>query len=52
MTFTTNALLNDLEGVDRLIGRVASHEHWACYVTPVVLGAAVRRAKELEYPAL
>lgn len=52
MTFTTNALLNDLDGVDRLIERVAGHEHWACYVTPVVLGAAVRWAKELEYPAL
>lgn len=52
MTFTTNALLNDPDGVERLIERVASHEHWACYVTPVVLGAAVRWAKELEYPAL
>jgi len=52
MTFTANALLNDLDGVDRLIERVASHEHWACYVTPAVLGAAVRWAKELEYPAL
>lgn len=52
VTFTANALLNDLDGVERLIERVASHEHWACYVTPVVLGAAVRWAKELQYPAL
>ena len=52
LTFTANALLNDLDGVDRLIERVDSHEHWACYVTPIVLGAAVRQAKELEYPAL
>jgi hypothetical protein len=52
VTFTTNALLSDLEGVDRLIERVASHEHWACYVTPTVLGAAVRWARELEYPTL
>lgn len=52
MTFSTNALLNDLDGVDQLIERVANHEHWECYVTPVVLGAAVGRARELEYPAL
>ena len=52
LTFTPNALVNDLDGVDRLIERVTSHEHWACYVTPVVLGAAVQQAKELGYPAL
>lgn len=52
LTFTANVLLHDLDGVDRLIERVANHEHWACYVTPAVLGAAVQWAKELEYPAL
>ncbi|KAF9647500.1 hypothetical protein BDM02DRAFT_2656082 [Thelephora ganbajun] len=52
LTFTPNALVHSLDSVDRLIERVASHEHWACYVTPVVLGAAVRWAKELENPAL
>lgn len=52
LTFTPSALSNDPDGADRLIERVASHEHWACYVTPVVLGAAVRRAKEMGNPAL
>lgn len=52
LTFTPNAFMTNLDSVDRLIERVASHEHWACYVTPVVLGAAVRRAKELGNPAL
>lgn len=52
LTFTANALLDDIEEVDQLIERVASHEHWACYVTPVVLGAAVLRAKEMEYPTM
>lgn len=52
LTFTPNALVNGLDGVDRLIERVASHEHWACYVTPVVLGAAVQRAKDLGNPPL
>jgi hypothetical protein len=52
LTFTPSALSNDLDGADRLIERVARHEHWACYVTPVVLGAAVRRAKEMGNTAL
>jgi len=52
LTFTPNALITDLDGVDRLIERVASHEHWACYVTPMVLGAAVQRAKESGKAAL
>jgi len=52
LTFTPNAIATDLEGVDRLIERVSSHEHWACYVTPTVLGAAVQRAKESGGPAL
>lgn len=52
LTFTPNALVNGLDGVERLIERVASHEHWACYVTPAVLGAAVQRAKDLGNTAL
>jgi len=52
LTFTPDALVTSLDSVDRLIERVASHEHWACYMTPVVLGAAVQRAKELGNPAL
>ena len=52
LTFTPNALITELEGVDRLIERVANHEHWACYVTPIVLGAAVQWAKESGNPAL
>ena len=52
LTFTPDAFVTGLDSVDRLIERVASHEHWACYVTPVVLGAAVQRAKELGNPAL
>ena len=52
LTFTPNALATDLDGVDRLIERVASHEHWECYVTPVALGAAVQRAKESGSPVL
>jgi hypothetical protein len=52
LTFTPNALVTSPDGVDRLIERVAIHEHWACYVTPVVLGAAVQQAKESGNPAL
>ena len=52
LTFTPNALVTDPDGVDRLIERVASHEHWACYVTPIVLGAAVQWAKGSGNPAL
>lgn len=52
LTFTPDALISSLDGVDQLIERVANHEHWACYVTPVVLGAAVQRARELDNPAL
>jgi len=52
LTFTPNALATDLDGVDRLIERVAGHEHWACYVTPMVLGAAVQWAKESGKAAL
>lgn len=51
LTFTPNALATDLDGVDRLIERVSSHEHWACYVTPTVLGAAVQWTKESGNPA-
>lgn len=51
LTFTPNAIATDLDGVDRLIERVFNHEHWACYVTPTVLGAAVQRAKESGNPA-
>jgi len=52
LTFTPNALVTGPDSVDELIERVASHQHWACYVTPLVFGAAVQRAKELENPAL
>ena len=52
LAFTPNALVKGPDSVDGLIERVANHEHWACYVTPIVLGAAVQRAKELGNPAL
>lgn len=51
LTFTPNVIATDMDGVDRLIERVSNHEHWACYVTPTVLGAAVRQAKESGNPA-
>ena len=51
LTFTPNMIATDLDGVDRLIERISNHEHWACYITPTVLGAAVQWAKESGNPA-
>ncbi|KAJ3727093.1 hypothetical protein C8R42DRAFT_658619 [Lentinula raphanica] len=41
MTCTPNALLTDPLGVHERVLQVASHEVWACYILPAVIGMAV-----------
>lgn len=42
ITFTANALLDDLMGVEQLIRQIDKHPLWTCYIHPNVLSVFIR----------